>query len=173
VVEQVLVGCEDTVGEPVVTDELPDVFDRVQFRALGRQGHESDVGWNDEVMREMPSGLVEEENRMPAWADRGGNLGQVQVHGFGIAGRQDEGRTLSFSGANGTEDVGRGGALVTRRRGSRATPGPAPCDLVLLADAGLIGEPDLYLIEAEALFAGDLFQTPGECFLKSSMAPST
>src|SRR5260221_14384712 len=108
-VEQVLVGCEDTVGEPVVTDELPDVFDRVQFGAFGRQGHEGDVGRNDEVMREMPSGLVEEENGMPAWAGRGGNLAQVQVHGFGIAGRRAGGGTLSFPGAEGTENVDRGG----------------------------------------------------------------
>ena len=31
VIDDVVVGLEDAVGEPVVADELPDVFDRVQF----------------------------------------------------------------------------------------------------------------------------------------------
>ncbi len=30
--DDVFMGCEDSVGEPVVAHELPDVFDRVQFR---------------------------------------------------------------------------------------------------------------------------------------------
>ena len=109
---------------------------------------------------------------MAARGDLCCNLGQVQVHRLGVAGGQDEGRTLSLTGADGTEDVGRGGALVARCRGSRATPGPAPSDLVLLADAGLIGEPELYLAQGETLLVCDLLQTRGKCFLKSSMAPS-
>ena len=43
VIEEIVVGGEDAIGQPVVAHELPDVFDRVQFRALGRQGHEGDV----------------------------------------------------------------------------------------------------------------------------------
>jgi hypothetical protein len=31
VLEDVIVGAEDAVGEPVVADELPDVFDRVEL----------------------------------------------------------------------------------------------------------------------------------------------
>jgi len=172
VVEQVIIGYEDPVGEPVVAHELPEVFDRVQFGALGRQRHEGDVGGHGEAMRQVPSRLVEDDNGMAAWCDFCGNLGQVQVHGFGVAGGQDEGSTLSLLRTDGTENIGRDGALIARCRGPRAPPGPAPGDLVLLADAGLIGEPDFYLVEAEALLAGDLLQTRGECFLKSSMAPS-
>jgi hypothetical protein len=37
VIEDVVVGAEDAVGEPVVADELPDVFDRVEFGRFGRQ----------------------------------------------------------------------------------------------------------------------------------------
>ena len=75
VVEQVLVGCEHTVGEPIVAHELPEVLDRVQLGALGWQGHEGDVGWHDETMRQVPSSLVKEENSMPVWCDLRGNLG--------------------------------------------------------------------------------------------------
>ena len=50
VVEQIVVECEDPVGEPGVAHELPGVLDRVQFGALGRQRHESDGGGHGEVM---------------------------------------------------------------------------------------------------------------------------
>ena len=170
-VEQVLVGREDAVGEPVVAHELPDILDGVQLRALGRQGYEGDVGRDDEVVGHVPSGLIEEKNSMPARCDFGGNLGQMQVHRLGVAGRQDEGCSFSFRGTDGPEDVGRGGALVAWGCRSRAPPGPSPGDLVLLADAGLIGEPDLYLVKGNALVACDLVQARREGFLKSSMAP--
>ena len=51
VVDQVLLGCEHTVGEPIVAHELPEVLDRVQLGALGWQGHEGDVGRHDEAVR--------------------------------------------------------------------------------------------------------------------------
>src|SRR6267378_1869439 len=37
VIDDVVVGLEDAVGEPVVADELPDVFDRVELGRLRRQ----------------------------------------------------------------------------------------------------------------------------------------
>ncbi len=42
-VEDILVGLEDPVREPVVADELPDVLDRVQLGGSRRQGQERDV----------------------------------------------------------------------------------------------------------------------------------
>ena len=47
-VDDVVVGFEDAVGEPVVAHELPDVFGRVQLRTFGRQRHERDVLRHDE-----------------------------------------------------------------------------------------------------------------------------
>ncbi len=43
VIDDILVGLEDPVREPVVADELPDVLDRVQLGGSGRQGQERDV----------------------------------------------------------------------------------------------------------------------------------
>jgi hypothetical protein len=43
-IEDVLVGAEDPVREPVLAQELPDVLDRVQLRSLGGERHERDVG---------------------------------------------------------------------------------------------------------------------------------
>jgi hypothetical protein len=68
----------------------------------------------------------------------------VQVHRLDIADGKDKPCAFAFFGADGAEDVGRGGALIVRGRGPCAALGPAPRDLVLLADAGFIGEPDLY-----------------------------
>ena len=48
VVEDVVVGCEDAVREPVITHELPDVFDRVQLGVFGRQRHEGDIAGHDQ-----------------------------------------------------------------------------------------------------------------------------
>ncbi len=70
----------------------------------------------------------------------------MQVHRLGIAGRKDQGRALAIFGTDGAEDVGRGGALVTRRARTGAALRPAASYLVLLADPRLVGEPDFYLV---------------------------
>ena len=36
-VDEIIVGFEDAVREPVVTHELPDVLDRIEFRGFRRQ----------------------------------------------------------------------------------------------------------------------------------------
>ena len=61
-VDDVVVGFEDAVRQPVVAHELPDVFDRVEFRASWRQRHQGDVGWHDQFGRSVPSGLIEQED---------------------------------------------------------------------------------------------------------------
>ena len=73
--------------------------------------------------------------------------------------------------ADGAEDIGGGVALILRRRRPGAAPCPAASDLVLLAYTSFIGEPDFYLVEAEALLARDACQRGGEVFLNASMAP--
>lgn len=55
---------------------------------------------------------------------------------------------------------------------TRAAARPAARYFVLLSDASLIREPDLYLAWIDALVLGDLLQAGGKAFLKSSIAPS-
>ena len=57
--------------------------------------------------------------------------------------------------------------MVRRRAWTRAALGPTPGDLVLLADAGLVGEPDLYGGRLDALLAPDLVQARGKAFFNS------
>ena len=120
----------------------------------------------------MPAGLIDEEYGVCAGRDGGGDLHQVQVHRLGVAGRQDQGCTLALFRADGTEDVGGSGALVAGSAGARAAFRPAAGDLVLLADTGLVCEPDFYLVDVDRLLARDFVQARWEAFLKSSIAPS-
>jgi hypothetical protein len=101
-----------------------------------------------------------------------GDFGEVQVHRLGVAGRQNQSRALALLWTDGAEDVGGGSTLVPRRTWARAALRPPAGDLVLLADAGLIGEPDFYLVAIDRLRARDLVQARGETFLKSSIAPA-
>src|SRR3954447_18707421 len=170
-VDDVVVGLEDAVREPVVAHELPDILDGVQLWAFRWERHQRDGRRHDEVARQVPAGLIEEKNRMLAGRDLGRNLGQVQGHRLGVASWKDERRALSIVWADGSEDIGGGGALVVRSRGPCPASGPAPRDFVLLADPGLVGEPDLYVVAIEPLLARDLRQAGWERFLKASIAP--
>ena len=46
VIDDIVVGFEDAVREPVVAHILPDVFNRVEFRAFRRQRDNGDIGGN-------------------------------------------------------------------------------------------------------------------------------
>jgi hypothetical protein len=120
----------------------------------------------------MPSGLIDEDDGVGSWCDRFGNFGQMQVHGFGVAGGQDQSRTLAQLRADGAEDIGRGGSLIPRSARTSAALGPPAGDLVLLADTSLVLEPNFYLADIDRFFAGDFIQARWELFLKSSIAPS-
>jgi hypothetical protein len=105
--------------------------------------------------------------------DGRGDFDEMQVHRLGIAGGQDQAGAFALLGADGTEDVGRGGALIARCAGAGTALRPPARDLVLLADARLVLEPNLYDLDIDRLLARNLVQARGEVFLKSSIAPST
>jgi hypothetical protein len=71
-------------------------------------------------------------------------LGEMQRHGFGIAERQHQPRALALLRADRTKDIGRFRPLILRRRWPGSASRPAPRDLVLLSNARLVLEPDLY-----------------------------
>src|ERR1700756_5953018 len=144
VIEDGAIGGEDPVGEPVVAQELPEVLDRVQLRAFGRQWQEGEVGWHDELVRQVPSRLIEQQHGVRSRRYRLGDLGQMQVHRGGVAAWQNEGCAFALLGTDRAKDVGRGGALIAWRRRPSAAFGPAPGDLVLLTDARFVGKPHLY-----------------------------
>ena len=171
-IDEIVVGFEDTVGEPVVAHKLPDVLDGVELGAFWRQGDNGDVGWHEESRRHVPASLIDQEDGVGTSRDGPRDLREVQVHRLGVAGRQDQGRALALFRADSAEDVGRGGPLVTGSAGAGATLCPSAGDLVLLADTSFICEPDFYLVDFDRPFARDCAQTRGKVFLKSSIAPA-
>ena len=48
VIDYIVIGFEDAVREPVVAHILPDIFERIEFRAFRRQRDNGDVGGNEQ-----------------------------------------------------------------------------------------------------------------------------
>ena len=167
VIDDVVVGLEHAVGERVVADELPDVFDRVELGRLRRQRHQGDIVGDVELGRKVPAGLIEQQNSMGSRRHRSGDLGQMQSHGGGIAARQNKAGGDPLGRANGPEDVGRARPLIVRCRGARPALRPSPGDLVLLSDPGLVLKPDFYLLACRVAI-GDLVEAGGEVFLNAA-----
>ena len=85
-VENVVVGFEDAVREPVGAHELPDVLDRIELGRFRRQRQERDVVRDRKLRRDMPPGLIEKNERMRAWCDRKRDFFEMQGHGLAVAG---------------------------------------------------------------------------------------
>ncbi len=120
----------------------------------------------------MPAGLIEDDDGVGARFDGPRDFPQVEGHGFAIAARQHQARTLALLGADGAEDIGRAGALIMRRAWPGATLGPSAGDFVFLPDASLVLEPVFYVF-ALGLLGCDLCQLGGEVFLKAAMASAS
>ena len=118
----------------------------------------------------MSSGPIHEQNGVSAGLDGKRDLLEVQRHGLGVAGREDETGRLAERGTNGAEDIGRGGSLILQGKRARAAFGPASRNLVLLADAGFVLEPQF-----KGLAAGgrDIGQEGWNFFLKATTAASS
>ena len=88
--------------------------------AFRRQRNDGDVCRHHKTGRQVPAGLIDQEDGVGVGRDSFGDFRQVQVHGLGVAGRQDQGGALALVWADRAEDVGGSGALVTRRAGTGA-----------------------------------------------------
>ena len=117
----------------------------------------------------MPSGLIDNDDGMRSGRDGGGDLLEMQRHGGGIAFGQNQGRADTSGRADGTEDIGGAGPLILGRRGARTAFRPAPRDLVLLADPGLVLPPNLYGCSGRQTGA-DFRHSGGEVFLNAACA---
>ena len=172
VVDDVVVGGEYPVGEPVLAHKLPDILDRVEFRAFGRERDDANIVRHIQLAGRMPTGLIHHYDSMSAGGDGERYLGQMERHGLGIAEGQYQPRALAVLRADRAEDIGRFRPLVFGCRGPRPSSGPAPRDLVLLADPRFVLEPYLYWRAIRESFS-DLCQLGGKApFLKASRASS-
>jgi len=92
VVDDVVEGFEDPIGEPILAHELPDILLAVEFGGARRQRQERDVSRNPEFLGAVPTGLIENENGVGARCDLGGDLVEMKLHGWLFAGRQHDRR---------------------------------------------------------------------------------
>ncbi len=169
-VDDLVIRAEDTVRQPVLSHELPDVLDGIEFGAFWRKGQQGDVAGNVQLPGGMPTGLVEHQHGMRAGLDGLRYLGEVQRHRLCIAPGQDKAGALAQGRTDRAEDVRRLRALVLRGRGPAAAFGPSSSNLVLLADPRLVLPPDFYRLARVRL--PDFLQAGGEVFLKAASACS-
>lgn len=151
-----VVVCEDAVGEPVVAHVLPDILDRIELGRFRRQRQDGDIVWNNEFGRGVPAGLIHDDDGVCAGSDSLADLGEVEVHREGIAPGQYQPGAGAARRADRAKDVGPFRALIMRRAGACAAPGPAPGNLVLLPDARLVLEPDFQCYARADLFPDTL-----------------
>ena len=90
---------------------------------------------------------------MRAWTDFGCDLVEMELHGFSVAGTPHEGGAAPALRTDRTEQIGRLRALIVSGAGTRAFPGPAIGELVLVADPNLVLAPHLYRSAARKLRA--------------------
>jgi len=64
--EDIVVEPEDTISEPVLAHELPDVLHRIEFGAFRRKRQQRDVLGHDQSIRAVPSSLIEQQHSMRA-----------------------------------------------------------------------------------------------------------
>ena len=84
--EDVVVGFEDAVRQPIVAHELPDVLDRIELGRFRRQRQERDVVWDEKPLRDMPSRLIKKKHGVRAGRDCKRDFLQMQGHGLAVAG---------------------------------------------------------------------------------------
>lgn len=161
------------MGEVVLSQELPDVLDRIELRRIRRQVEQADVGGDVQpVAGLVPAGTVEHDHGMGTWCHVLADLGKVQVHRLDIHTRQHQGCADATVRADRAEQIGPLVACVARGRRARAARRPGVGQAALLADPGLILPPDLERPAARGLWNDGGHQS-GEVFLCASWAASS
>src|SRR4029077_19383056 len=90
----------------------------------------------------MIAGTVEDESGVATCGHLAADSREMQRHGLGVGGRHDQAGSDPTLRTGRAEQVDPVVALVARRAGPRSTLGPDAGQRALLADPGLILEPD-------------------------------
>jgi hypothetical protein len=120
----------------------------------------------------MPSGPVEDENGVGALGDVARDFVEVELHHVGVGIRQREGGADAAGWADRAEQIGVVIALVGGLPWPRSALGPLPNLAVLVADPGLVFEPDFDRRDLGQAFEMSL-QRVREVFLKASTIRSS
>src|SRR6202161_1863215 len=118
----------------------------------------------------MPSGPIHKQNGVSAVRGRDRDLLEVERHGLGVAGWEDETGRLAERGTDGDENIGGGGSLILQGTRSRAAFRPASRDLVFLTDAGFVLKPE---IKGLGAWSRERRQDVRDFFLKAATTASS
>jgi len=94
--------------------------------------------WDGKLLRDMPPGLIEDEDGVRARRDRQRNFLEMEGHGLAVAKGQNEPGAFSFGRADSAENISRRRPLVAWRRGPDSALRPSPGDLVFLSDPSFV-----------------------------------
>lgn len=171
-VDDGVVGVEDAVGEPVLSEVLPDVLDRVQFGRARGQEDQRHVFRDDELFRSVPTGAIEQQDGVSTALDVPADLIDVKLHGEGIGIGQRQASTFTLCRADGAEQIDVLIALICRLPWPGSTLCPEPNNPVLLAYARLVLEPDFDRL-ALGKVADMSLQRPREVFLNAAIVAAS
>lgn len=114
-IDDVFVGFEDAVREPIFAHEVPEIFDRVQLGRLRRQWQDGDVAGDDQVVGHVPASLIHDQDGVGILVDMTGDFGQMLRHGVGVTPRHHQRRRLAELRADCAENIGRSRTLIVGR----------------------------------------------------------
>ena len=134
---------QDAQAEPAVAQVLPDLLDRVELRRVRRQVDQREVDWDPQVGADVLPRPVEDEHGVGPGRHGPGQLGQEQAHGRGRDLGQHQRDARVPLRADRTEQLDGGEALLPRPARPSASLVPDVRDAALLADPGLVLEPQL------------------------------
>jgi len=127
-----------TILDSQLAQELPDIFDRVQFGRAKRQKEQADSAGQLQLVGGMPSGAIEQDDGVGTAGRRTRDFLGVQLHAGRAGERERPASDFAARRADRPEQPGIVVARVSRLAWPRAAPGPLPDDAVLLADPGLV-----------------------------------
>ena len=167
-----VVVVEDSVGEPVLSEVLPDVLDGVQFWRTRRQEDQRHVFRDGELLGRVPTSAIEQQDSVSAALDAPADLIDVELHSKGIGIGQRQAGTFTLCRADGAEQIDVLIALICGLPWPGPTLCPEPGNPVLLAYARLVLEPDLDRL-ALGKVADMSLQRLGEVFLNVAIVAAS
>ena len=125
VVDNVVEGFENPIGEPILTHELPDIFLAVQAQGRAAATARARYWLESEFLRTVPAGLVEDHDgvgarRDPWWRSRRDEAAWLRCCRPVVRERR-----RCRARTDRPEQIGRLGALVVNGARPRALAGPA------------------------------------------------
>ena len=126
---------EDLVSDVVLAQVIPEVFDRVEFGAVGRKRQQVEGGGNLQAPGGVPTGAIQQHQAMVV-GEAGGGVRQEQGHGFGIHPGQNQRAEFAIERADGGQAVDE---LADDLLANDRAKGPGSPAAALIADAAETG----------------------------------